>query len=89
MNLMIISSKNGKIMCYNTERAAIGAAIAALDGDWTDFEGMNCNDYLDADSQACFGWDGESHRCHCSNRRVQWATSQNEKGLWSAYAEAY
>lgn len=31
-----------------------------------DFDGKNCDD--------CSGWDGESHRCNCGNRRVCWVS---------------
>lgn len=32
----------------------------------TNFDGMNCDD--------CPGWDGESRRCQCGNRRVSWSS---------------
>ena len=31
-----------------------------------DFDGQNC-------SGPCSGWDGESNRCECGNRRVDWS----------------
>ena len=31
-----------------------------------EFDGFNC------DSDECNGWDGESRRCECGNRRVDW-----------------
>lgn len=33
------------------------------------FNGWNCEDLED---NYCFGWDGDSHRCDCGNRRVSW-----------------
>lgn len=37
-----------------------------LDRDeFVEFEG-------DWDCEGCFGWDGESRRCDCGNRRVYW-----------------
>jgi hypothetical protein len=32
-----------------------------------DFYGQNCDD--------CPGWDGQSNRCECGNRRVAWVLS--------------
>lgn len=37
-------------------------------GGWHDFDGQNCDG-------PCSGWDGESRRCECGNRRVSWSTS--------------
>ena len=48
-----------------------------------DFNGMNCDD------GDCGGWDGESHRCYCGNRRVMLLTEQRTDGTWVAYGEAY
>lgn len=36
------------------------------------FSGQNCGNCLDDDELECRGWDGESHRCECGNRRVNW-----------------
>lgn len=46
------------------------------------FAGDNCED--------CSGWDGESRRCDCGNRRVSWATGDGHsfKDPY-IYAEAY
>ncbi len=45
----------------------------------------------DCDS-GCQGWDGESHRCQCGNRRVSWATWSRfedfDTGNFHIYAEA-
>jgi hypothetical protein len=67
---------------YNTEDEAIKAAKAnaELEG-FVDFDGKNCDD--------CVGWDGESRRCDCGNRRVYWETSKNSDGKFYAYAVAY
>ena len=40
-----------------------------------DFDGNNCNDGSNnclKSGMSCEGWDGESHRCECGNRRVDW-----------------
>lgn len=50
-----------------------------------DFDGQNCSDYND---DACAGWDGESRRCCCGNRRVFMSTVNTKDG-WYWYAEAY
>src|SRR3990167_6888483 len=52
---------------------------------WHEFNGFNCNDFGDRD---CKGWDGESRRCQCGNRRVSWeieGTFENPR----VYCEAY
>ena len=73
-------------MKFNTE----AEAIKYLEENGCDeFDGMNCNDYLDEDDGCCTGWDGESRRCECGNRRVEILTSQDVDGLWSAYGSAY
>ncbi len=38
-----------------------------------DFNGNNCGDsWISGDYAPCAGWDGESRRCDCGNRRVGW-----------------
>lgn len=57
-------------------------AADQIDGGYTDFVG---GDYCDG---PCEGWDGESRRCQCGNRRVSWSWS----GSWPepyVYGEAY
>ena len=66
---------------HKTEEEAIAAAKAAVYG-FTDFNGQNCEN-------PCAGWDGDSPRCECGNRRVDWATGRNDDGTFYAYAEAY
>lgn len=79
-------------MEYDTREEAIAAAIQEVEaaGGFTDFDGNNCEyAWSDDNSPDCLGWDGESRRCDCGNRRVYWATHKNDLGKWSAYAEAY
>jgi len=66
-------------MYHKTENEAIAAAKEAAGG-LTDFYGQNCDD--------CHGWDGESRRCECGNRRVYWETNEVAEGFY-AYAQAY
>ena len=74
---------------YETEAAAIEAFIVnARSAGFVEFDGHNCADVWD-DGMNCEGWDGESRRCDCGNRRVCLLTSQNSDGTWTAYAEAY
>ena len=54
------------------------------EGEFIEFDGMNCNDRMDPDDPPCTGWDGKSHRCECGNRRVSWTV---EDGI--ARGEAY
>ena len=69
-----------------TAEAAIAAAEAQ--GPVDEFEGMNCNDYLDDDAEECTGWDGKDRRCDCGNRRVYWATYGDETTGFVAFATA-
>jgi len=46
-------------------------------------------DFAGSDScEDCAGWDGESHRCECGNRRVYWAAEGDFTNM-TLYAEAY
>jgi hypothetical protein len=74
---------------YKTRQEAIDAAVANAEDDYIEFDGMNCNDYLDDGDEECGGWDGESRRCDCGNRRVYWETQQQHDGTWMAWAVAY
>jgi hypothetical protein len=77
---------------YKTEAEAEAeaAAIAYVDLNGPiEFDGMNCNDYLDDGQPECSGWWGKDRRCECGNRRVYWYISKNADGLYSAAAEAY
>ena len=74
---------------FASKEEAIASLIAKGEDDWIEFDGQNCNDYLGEDDPECMGWDGESRRCDCGNRRVFAYATQNSNGTWSAYAEAY
>jgi hypothetical protein len=67
---------------YPTPEAAEQAAREAVvkSDDYIPFVGQNCDD-------DCSGWDGESYRCACHNRRVYWAISGDATNGF--YAEAY
>lgn len=54
---------------------------------YIDFDGQNCNDY--SDEFECVGWDGESRRCSCGNRRVDWEYYSDSEGVVHAYATAF
>jgi len=71
-------------------RAAANEKSRELDKDWgtVEFEGHNCAEAWD-EGESCEGWDGNSKRCECGNRRVDWAFTEYPKGVWSFYAEAY
>jgi hypothetical protein len=69
-----------------TEEAAIAAAKARAESEgYIPFDGQNCDDYGGED---CAGWDGESGRCDCGNRRVCWETYGTPEGFY-AIAVAY
>ena len=75
---------------YKTADEAEAAAIKyAEENLLIDFDGMNCNDYLDEDAVECGGWDGVSRRCECDNRRVSWNIEKNPDGTFYAVARAY
>lgn len=44
-----------------------------------DFEGKTCS---------CPGWDGDSLRCECGNRRVDWEAIEHPDGTFYAVAVA-
>jgi len=53
---------------------------------------MSGTDYVsfggDDNCEDCFGWDGESRRCSCGNRRVSWEFEGNFKNPY-VYAQAW
>lgn len=59
-------------------------------GGYIKFSGYNC---YDLDDNYCEGWDGESRRCACGNRRVYWAlvwgVEKDSDNPDDYYAEAY
>lgn len=73
---------------HATAEAAIEAAKAecATQG-LIDFDGQNCNDYLE-EGRECGGWDGHDHRCECGNRRVYWETGGDAASGFYAFAAA-
>lgn len=74
---------------HDTEEQALVAAEAYAErAGYVEFEGMNCNDWLDDDQMECEGWDGIDRRCDCGNRRVGWLTEHLPNGKWTAYAVA-
>lgn len=73
-------------MTYYADTEYEALQLAQASGGVDEFEGQNCNDL--GDGTFCSGWDGESSRCDCGNRRVEWLTTQ-VNGKWMAYASAY
>ncbi|XAI95815.1 hypothetical protein [Microcystis phage Mae-JY24] len=49
------------------------------------FVGQNCDEI---DDRQCGGWDMQSHRCECGNRRVDWIVEGTFESPY-VYAEAY
>lgn len=74
---------------HKTEQQAIDSFTTKAGDDFIEFDGMNCNDYLADDSDECEGWQVESHRCDCGNRRVTIDTYGDEKTGFTAYAVAH
>ena len=75
---------------FDTPEEAVKAAedYAQENGD-VEFDGMNCNDYLEEGQVECSGWDGFDRRCDCGNRRVSWEIDKNQDGTFAAWARAY
>ncbi len=71
-------------MCKTEDEAIYKAKVDAANCGWVDFCGQNCES-----SSGCAGWDGNSRRCDCGNRRVYWATTKLHDGTFVAHAEAY
>ena len=73
------------MITYKTEDEAIEAAKKAVvdSDDYVEFAGQNCDD-----DNNCPGWDGESSRCVCGNRRVYWSAYKDDKGEFYAVALA-
>jgi hypothetical protein len=68
-------------MDYTDEqRTAIAARVAQ--GVPISVGDQNCD-------ESCGGWDGESRRCECGNRRVAWEFTRSQDGTLTAHAEAY
>jgi hypothetical protein len=76
-------------MNYKTAQEAKDAFTAQAGDDFIEFEGQNCNDYLDDDAEECSGWQVGERRCDCGNRRVSLCTDGNETNGFYAYASAY
>jgi hypothetical protein len=51
------------------------------EGTYFEFSGQNCDD-------PCQGWDGDSRRCECGNRRVSWSSCGHFDDMY-IYGEAY
>ena len=75
---------------FDTPEEAVKAAeaYAEANGD-VEFDGMNCNDYLEEGQVECSGWDGFDRRCTCGNRHVFWDVQLNPDGKYFANATAY
>jgi hypothetical protein len=75
---------------FDTPEEAVKAAedYAQENGD-VEFDGMNCNEWLEEDQIECSGWDGFDRRCTCGNRRVYWEVQKNSDGKYFANATAY
>lgn len=75
---------------YKTEEEALAAGEKyARENGPIEFDGMNCNDYLEDGQAECDGWDGEDRRCNCGNRRVSWDVNKNSDGSFYVTACAY
>ncbi len=73
------------MILYKTEEEAMANGLKDY-GYQTEFEGKNCHDFDDSD---CAGWDGESRRCDCGNRRVYWEPYDNDDGTFYVIATAW
>lgn len=76
-------------MKYKTEQEAIDAFTAQIGDDFVEFDGQNCNDFLDDDAMECVGWQIGEKRCDCGNRRVFIETYGDAQNGYTAFACAY
>lgn len=76
-------------MTYKTKEEAREAFIKDMGDDFIEFDGMNCNDYLDDDAEECEGWQVGEHRCDCGNRRVELMVEGDATSGFYAFAAAY
>ena len=74
-----------ELKTYDTEEEAMENGLIDY-GFQEEFDGKNCHD---ANEDECGGWDGESRRCECGNRRVYWAPHEDENGKFFVIAEAW
>ena len=84
-NIKIEPDWDAKTIIGKADTIAFDEKVAELqkDGGPFEFSGSdNC--------EGCSGWDGESHRCNCGNRRVDWVKGYGFSFLNpEVYAEAY
>jgi len=82
-----------RLKFYEPQKTAEDAMLAAKqhaeEHGFIEFDGMNCNDYLEEGQMECDVWDGEERRCLCGNRRVSWDMEKNIDGTFYAVARAY
>ena len=76
-------------MNYKTAQEAIDAFTAQAGDDFVEFQGQNCNDYLDDDAMECAGWQVGERRCDCGNRRVYIETGGDATNGFYAFANAW
>jgi len=62
---------------------ALVEAARPAEGDFIEFDGQNCGEWAEDDTEACRGWDGRSPRCDCGNRRVYWETSDDDTYVYA------
>lgn len=74
---------------YKTEQEAREAFLLEAGDDFIEFEGHNCNDWLDDDQDGCAGWQVGERRCECGNRRVDIAVGGDAETGFYVYAYAY
>lgn len=74
---------------FKTREEAIAAFEAQAGDDFIEFDGQNCNDFLDDDADECAGWQVGERRCDCGNRRVFIDTDGDDVKGYYAYAVAY
>lgn len=75
---------------HSTEKKAMALALKYVsEYGLIEFDGMNCNDYKEDHEVECGGWDGESRRCECGNRRVSWDIEKNPDGSFTVSPLSY
>ena len=73
---------------FKTQLEAIENFKEVNGDDFIEFEGHNCNDYLEDDYVECEGWQVGETRCDCGNRRVSLMTEGDSFTGYTVYAAA-
>lgn len=72
-----------------TPEAARKHYLVENEDELVEFDGQNCNEFMEEDDEPCGGWWVGEHRCECGERRVYLGTYGDEKTGYFAFPTAY